>query len=232
MRTGISNCQTILMRRSGGIAYKRLRFIVAAGACRHFLCAVFMAHLLHLCSSLPPRSVLLCASSSHSPPPPPVLVQVDTQIVVSYSRSSLGQTGDGHFSPIGGYHKERQLLLILDVARFKYPPYWVSVDDLWQAMMCHDEETHRSRGYVLLNASEEKFNAEVCRHGDQEQLHWEKVKEFFTITLPIRVGDVFVESYSKERLRYNSALAYFISTWLSNITPDVLSSFKSHMQVC
>uniref|UniRef100_A0A0A9Z1L9 glutathione gamma-glutamylcysteinyltransferase n=1 Tax=Lygus hesperus TaxID=30085 RepID=A0A0A9Z1L9_LYGHE len=46
-------------------------------------------------------------------------------IVASYSRKSLNQTGDGHMSPIGGYHEPSDHVLILDVARFKYPPYWV-----------------------------------------------------------------------------------------------------------
>ena len=32
---------------------------------------------------------------------------------------SANQTGDGHFSPIGGYDPENDLLLIMDVARFK-----------------------------------------------------------------------------------------------------------------
>jgi len=54
-------------------------------------------------------------------------------LVVSYDRSQLGQTGSGHFSPVGGYHGTRDLALILDVARFKYPPHWVSVERLWEA---------------------------------------------------------------------------------------------------
>jgi glutathione gamma-glutamylcysteinyltransferase len=40
-------------------------------------------------------------------------------LIVAYSRSHLGQSGDGHFSPIGGYDPEQDLVLILDVARFK-----------------------------------------------------------------------------------------------------------------
>jgi len=40
-------------------------------------------------------------------------------VQVSYSRRTFGQTGDGHFSPIGGYHAGKDLVLILDVARFK-----------------------------------------------------------------------------------------------------------------
>lgn len=66
----------------------------------------------------------------------------DAFIIANYSRAALGQTGDGHFSPIGsmhiaplsalslcmalgGYHKQKDLVLVLDVARFKYPPHWV-----------------------------------------------------------------------------------------------------------
>merc|ERR1712151_1391083 len=35
-------------------------------------------------------------------------------LVISYSRATLGQTGAGHFSPIGGYHPESDSILILD----------------------------------------------------------------------------------------------------------------------
>lgn len=62
-------------------------------------------------------------------------------IVVSYSRKVLGQTGDGHYSPIGGYNPEHDLVLILDVARFKYPPHWVSLSLLFEAMTELDKET-------------------------------------------------------------------------------------------
>lgn len=62
-------------------------------------------------------------------------------VVVSYSRPALGQTGVGHFSPVGGYHPGRDLVLILDVARFKYPPHWVTVSQLFNAMTFADSTT-------------------------------------------------------------------------------------------
>jgi glutathione gamma-glutamylcysteinyltransferase len=74
----------------------------------------------------------------------------DCVLIVSYDRSALGQTGSGHFSPIGGYHRERDLALILDVARFKYPPHWVSVERLWQATQPIDPTTRRARGFMTL----------------------------------------------------------------------------------
>jgi glutathione gamma-glutamylcysteinyltransferase len=71
-------------------------------------------------------------------------------IVASYDRVSMGQTGDGHFSPIGGYHVGQDLALILDVARFKYPPHWVSAERLWNAMRPIDPTSGRARGWLVL----------------------------------------------------------------------------------
>lgn len=71
-------------------------------------------------------------------------------MVVSFGREALGQTGIGHFSPIGAYNIQRRLALVLDVARFKYPPYWVPVDKLWAAMKPVDGETGLPRGYIML----------------------------------------------------------------------------------
>ena len=74
----------------------------------------------------------------------------DRVIVMSYSRKTLQQTGDGHFAPIGGYHPQRDLILVMDVARFKYPPHWVSVSTLWEAMNTSDSETGRVKIYYYL----------------------------------------------------------------------------------
>lgn len=74
-------------------------------------------------------------------------------IVASYSRAVLGQTGDGHFSPIGGYHAAHDLVLLLDVARFKYPPHWVPLPLLWQAMQEIDPDTGLARGYLQFRVS-------------------------------------------------------------------------------
>lgn len=69
-------------------------------------------------------------------------------LIVSYSRAVLGQTGDGHFSPLGAYHKGGDQVLIMDVARYKYPPHWVSLELLWEATRSLDKVTGRSRGYM------------------------------------------------------------------------------------
>ena len=72
-------------------------------------------------------------------------------LVASYARSSLGQTGDGHFSPIAAYDATTDSVLILDVARFKYPSYWVQLKELYHAMEYPlDPVTHVSRGWFVL----------------------------------------------------------------------------------
>lgn len=76
-------------------------------------------------------------------------------LLVAYDRSALGQTGAGHFSPVGGYHPSKDLVLILDVARFKYPPHWVPAEELWRGMASVDSSTGLSRGWLSLRGRAE-----------------------------------------------------------------------------
>ncbi len=73
--------------------------------------------------------------------PPALHLLQDRHLVVSYSRKRFGQSGDGHFSPVGAFHGGRGLVLVLDVARFKYGPHWVGVADLMEAMDMEDPAT-------------------------------------------------------------------------------------------
>ena len=65
----------------------------------------------------------------------------------------LAPAGDGHFSPVGGYHADKDLVLVLDTARFKYPPHWVPLADLYMAMAPADPATGKPRGYISLSAN-------------------------------------------------------------------------------
>ncbi|KAI8981540.1 Phytochelatin synthase-domain-containing protein [Pilobolus umbonatus] len=77
----------------------------------------------------------------------------NSQMVVNYSRISLGQQEDvSHFSPIGGFNKEENQVLIMDVACGKYPSVWVNAKHLYNAMMKPSQEEHGlSRGYFILS---------------------------------------------------------------------------------
>uniref|UniRef100_A0A0M3I0J4 glutathione gamma-glutamylcysteinyltransferase n=2 Tax=Ascaris TaxID=6251 RepID=A0A0M3I0J4_ASCLU len=74
----------------------------------------------------------------------------DSVLVVSYNRQVLGQTGIGHFSPLGAFHKDTDRVLIMDVARFKYPPHWVQLSKLRDAMLTVDRDTGKPRGYMVI----------------------------------------------------------------------------------
>ena len=54
---------------------------------------------------------------------------------------------------IGGYHKEKGLVLIMDTARFKYPPFWVSISTLWRSMCVVDKATGSPRGYFVVSTA-------------------------------------------------------------------------------
>lgn len=73
----------------------------------------------------------------------------DSHAITSYHRRVFKQTGAGHISPIGGYHAGKDMVLILDVARFKYPPHWVPLTLLWDAMNTIAIEL--PRGYMILS---------------------------------------------------------------------------------
>lgn len=82
--------------------------------------------------------------------------RLNSVLVCAYARAALDQTGDGHYSPIAAFNERRDLALVMDVARFKYPPHWVQVSRLFQAMQPHDLATGEPRGYFLLSASQDQ----------------------------------------------------------------------------
>lgn len=75
-------------------------------------------------------------------------------LVVNYDRATLGQTGSGHFSPVAAWHRPSDRLLVLDVARFKYPPHWVEVGSMWRALQTADPSTGTQRGWMRIGVAE------------------------------------------------------------------------------
>lgn len=72
-------------------------------------------------------------------------------VVVNYLRKAMGQQTGGHISPLAAYDAEADRFLILDVARYKYPPVWVTASDLFAAMNTTDSDNdNKTRGYVLI----------------------------------------------------------------------------------
>ena len=73
------------------------------------------------------------------------------RLLVNYLRRSIGQEGGGHISPLAAYHAPSDRVLILDVARYRYPSIWVPLPLLWQAMRTTDPDSGLSRGLVLVS---------------------------------------------------------------------------------
>lgn len=75
----------------------------------------------------------------------------DRVVLLNFDRKSLNEIGGGHWSPLAAYHPASDSVLVMDVARYKYPPLWVSVKDLYAGALSIDAESGRSRGLVLVS---------------------------------------------------------------------------------
>jgi hypothetical protein len=79
------------------------------------------------------------------------LAAKDHFVIVNYLRKAIGQVVGGHISPLAAYDAKSDRFLVLDVARYKYPPVWVRTADLFNAMNTTDAANdNRTRGYVLV----------------------------------------------------------------------------------
>ena len=75
----------------------------------------------------------------------------DHFVIVNYLRKILGQQTGGHISPLAAYDEKTDRFLILDVARYKYPPVWVKAYDLFDAMNTPDPSNGgKTRGFVVV----------------------------------------------------------------------------------
>jgi hypothetical protein len=75
-------------------------------------------------------------------------------VIINYLRKAIGQQVGGHISPLGAYDAKADRFLVLDVARYKYPPFWVKTADLFGAMNTPDAQNdNRTRGFVLVTAA-------------------------------------------------------------------------------
>jgi hypothetical protein len=80
---------------------------------------------------------------------------MDTQtdfIAVNYRRNHVGQPPGAHFSPLAAYDEASDSFLILDVARYKFPPVWVAAADLFDAMNTLDSDSGKTRGFIVVSA--------------------------------------------------------------------------------
>jgi len=67
------------------------------------------------------------------------LIDPSSRVLVNYNRTLIGQTGGGHWSPVGSYSEKWDAFLIVDVAKYKYPPVWIPAERLYDAMATDDD---------------------------------------------------------------------------------------------
>ncbi|XP_071836015.1 uncharacterized protein [Apostichopus japonicus] len=72
-------------------------------------------------------------------------------VIVNYDEYQLEQDEivHGHFSPIAGFHKEKDMVLLLDT-ELQTTDVWVGVKDLFDAMNTIDSASQKSRGWIVL----------------------------------------------------------------------------------
>ena len=61
------------------------------------------------------------------------------RVIVNFDRHALGQNGGGHFSPVASYSQKEDAFLIMDVAKYKYPPVWIPTERLYISLATEDE---------------------------------------------------------------------------------------------
>lgn len=71
-------------------------------------------------------------------------------VLLNFNRRLIGQGGGGHWSPLAAYHEASDSALLLDVARYRYPPVWVPLPDLLRAAQHHDTVSGQARGLLLV----------------------------------------------------------------------------------
>jgi len=74
-------------------------------------------------------------------------------LLAHFVQDDLTGAGGGpyaHISPIGAYDEARQRVLILDVDRVWYSPYWVSDEDLLMAIN-HATKSHGAGGLIHIH---------------------------------------------------------------------------------
>lgn len=73
------------------------------------------------------------------------------RLITNYGRKVIGQVGGGHISPAAAYDVDSDRVLILDVAKYKYPPVWIKLSDFHAAMMDKDTTSNLTRGIVVVS---------------------------------------------------------------------------------
>lgn len=85
------------------------------------------------------------------------LLDTHSRLIADFDRRVFAQDGSGHYSPVVAYDSVSDSLLIADVAKFKYPPFWISMAAFLDSITTTDPDSNKSRGLILV--SEDLYDA-------------------------------------------------------------------------
>jgi hypothetical protein len=83
------------------------------------------------------------------------LREQDRFVLFNFNRRFIGEVGGGHWSPLAAYHEASDSVLLMDVARYKYPPVWVPLADLLRGAQDHDSVSGKARGLLIVSARQQ-----------------------------------------------------------------------------
>ena len=106
-----------------------------------FLTALNVANQLYYGSDLSADTLRALLKSA--------LTNPHKRVIVDFYRPTFGQKGEGHYSPLVAYDTASDSVLIADVAKFKYPPFWVTISDLLTSIQAIDPDSQKSRGLIV-----------------------------------------------------------------------------------
>lgn len=78
------------------------------------------------------------------------LREQDRFVLFNFNRRFIGEVGGGHWSPLAAYHEASDSVLLMDVARYKYPPVWVPLADLLRGAQDPDSVSGKARGLLVV----------------------------------------------------------------------------------
>ncbi len=79
------------------------------------------------------------------------LREQDRFVLLNFNRRFTGEIGAGHWSPLAAYHEPSDSVLLMDVARYKYPPVWVPLTDLLTGAQDPDSLSGKARGLLIIS---------------------------------------------------------------------------------
>jgi hypothetical protein len=141
------------VERSFGVASSEQAILSGTGKCRFGIClgGLTLDELSEVARLRTTHQVRLLRDLSY----PQFLEQLrganepDRRLLVNFHRAPLFGEGHGHFSPIGGFMEDRELVLVLDVNP-NYGAYLVDARRLFEAVDTIDTSSGKKRGLLRL----------------------------------------------------------------------------------